>query len=142
METSLTKVLYVLFPRFRQGSCLYRLSSLEEGMTFQCLHGSNNSYLKIHSPVIRCLPEFTQTGYPSFPVLSFLSNQYKFKILLVEDSSGNARIEYSMKLDLPNQLLSIALLQAILEQKRYNLVFGDGVHHFCYMLRNQNILHL
>lgn len=35
-----------------------------------------------------------------------------------------------MKLDLPNQLLSIALLQAVLEQKIYYLDIQDGVHHF------------
>jgi len=61
--------------------------------------------------------------------------------LLVEDSSGNAGIEYSMKLDLPNQLFSIALLQAILEQKGYDLDIQDGVRPFCWMLRKQNIWH-
>ena len=100
-------------------------------MTFQCLHGSNNSYLKIHTPVIRCLPDFTQIEHLLFPAPSFLRSQHKFKILLVGDPLGNAGIEYSMKLDLPNQLFSIGLLQAILEQKRYDLDFQDGVLHFC-----------
>lgn len=48
-----------------------------------------------------------------------------------------------MKLDLPNLLFSIiALLQSILEQKRYDLDIQDGVCHFCWMLRKQNIRHL
>ena len=46
-----------------------------------------------------------------------------------------------MKLDLPNQLFSIALLQAILEQKGYDLDIQDGVRPFCWMLRKQNIWH-
>lgn len=76
---------------------------LEEGMTSQCLHGSNNRSLKTPSPVIRCLWDFTQIGHPLFPVPSLLSNQNKFKILFVEDPPGNARAEYGMKMDLPNQ---------------------------------------
>lgn len=79
---------------------------LEEEMTSQCLHGSDNRSLKTPSPVIRCLWDFTQIGHPLFPALSLLSNRYKIKILLVEDPSGNARTQYSMEMDLPNQLFS------------------------------------
>lgn len=83
---------------------------LEEGMTAQCLHGSSNRSLITHSPVIRCLWDFTQIGHPLFPAPSLLSIQYKYKILLVEDPSGNAGTEYGMKMDLPNQLFSSSAL--------------------------------
>lgn len=52
----------------------------------------------------------TNLGHPLFPAPSLLSNQYKFETLLVEDPSGNDRTEYSMKMDLPNQLFSSSAL--------------------------------
>lgn len=99
-------------------------------MALQWLHRSG-SYLKIHSPVIRCLPDVTQIGHPLLPAPSFLRNQYKFKAQLAEDSPGNTGTEHSTKPNLRNQLFPIALLRAILEQKRYDVDVQDVIHHFC-----------
>lgn len=109
METSLTKVWCLLSSRVRQGFCLYQQSLSEERMAFQ-RHLRSNSYMKIHSPVIRCVPDVTHIGHPLIPAPSFLSSQCKFKIQLAEVSPGNAGIECSMKPNLWNQLFPIALL--------------------------------
>lgn len=64
---------------------------------------------------------------------------YKFKAQLAEDSPGNPGIECNTKPNLQNQLFPIALLQAILEQKRYDVDVQDVIHHFCWVLSKQDI---